>query len=353
VRLSPLRVETTAAALLAGVFASAGPERWRRFYRGEESPWTDGELEAVLASSLDRWARGGLPFPRGSSPQRALGGFGQGVHVDAGGEDLSSRSFEEALRDLRRTGARWISLRVPTPLRRGWGGSTFEFEPSDGGTPDASVLARAVHRARRCGLLTALGPPFFAAVSEGHWVEGDERPRVRGGDARQSRALDAALHLALVAEACGADLLFLGGEGPASPGEWSRTLSACRGIYSGPIAFRPGSSEGALAAPPGFDYLALAPRGGRGVDPAAQARDIAEAARGQRTLAIVVEAGEMPARVAPSPEDATASLESALAFLREASRRPEIPLVLWRRMDSSSLSRILPAAAAPGPEGGR
>jgi hypothetical protein len=350
VRLSPLRVEATAAALIAGVFAAAGPERWRRFYRGEEAPWTDGELEATLAASLDRWAWKGPPSPRGGSPRRALGTFGQGVHLDAGGEELSRRSFDESLEALRRTGVRWISLRVPAPLRRGWEEASLDCEPSDGDAPDPSVLAWAVRRAHRSGLLVALGPPFFAAVSEGRWVEGDERPRPRGLDPRPSRALDAALHLALVAEAAGADLLFLGGEGGAPPGEWSRTLSACRGIYSGPIAFRPGSKEGALAAPPGFDYLALSPRGGTGADPAAQAREIAEAARGQRALAIVIEAGEIPAQPSPSPEDSIAALESAIAFLREASRRPEIPLVLWRRMDLPSLSRILPAAA---PEGGR
>ncbi len=64
----------------------------------------------------------------------------------------------------------------------------------------------------------------------------------------------------------------------------------------------------------------------------------------------MIEAGEIPAQPSSSPEDSIAALESAIAFLREASRRPEIPLVLWRRMDLPSLSRILSAAA---PEGGR
>ncbi len=149
--------------------------RLRRRGPGAMAPLLSGRGGA-LAASLDRWAWKGPPSPRGGSPRRALGGFGQGVHVDAGGEELSRRSFDESLEALRRTGVRWISLRVPAPLRRGWEEASLDCEPSDGDAPDPSVLAWAVRRAHRSGLLTALGPPFFAAVSGGRWSRGTSAP---------------------------------------------------------------------------------------------------------------------------------------------------------------------------------
>jgi hypothetical protein len=343
-RLSPFRVEASAAALVVGIFAAAGRERFRRFYRGEECPWTDGELESVLEATLERWSRARPVGPRIPIP----GGFGQGIHLAGLAGEIDTRGFDWSLERIREAGAGWIALRPSVSLRRAWEGGGLDFDPLERGVSDASSLAWALRRARSLGLRRALGPPFFPAVAGGHWLEGDPHAPSQDAEALSTRGFDAAVHLAVLAEAAGADLLLLGGDWAAPPGLWSRILASCRAIYSGPIAFCPRAwpGEGGPLPPDGLEYLAFRFPGSAepGENPAAFVRRVAESARGARSLAVlIVEEGfplPRPGRIGRE------FLDRARALLHSASMRPEISLLLWR-LGPADPSLLAPLFARP------
>src|SRR5262249_3073926 len=149
-------------------------------------------------------------------------------------------AFDSCLDRIREAGGGWVAMRIAVPLRRPWEGCGLGFDPSDGAAHRPGTVLGALRRARSCGARVALGPPFVRAGAGGHWIEGDTHPGPREPALVAQRSFDAAVHLAVLAEAADADLLVLGGELEAPQADGARTLASCRAIYPGPIAFLAG-----------------------------------------------------------------------------------------------------------------